>query len=178
MCVCVCDTACFCSVNVCVFRQSRAVLHMVTLHCSPPAPSPHTPSYRLHPISKCLLRSLPLPSYLLFFFFFTLPLFLSLVSHMLSYSWQAIPVLTATIYLNISPRQLFRFKGRQGHPFCVLPCSVPQGCALHMCCLSCRSLLCAGGPFPPPEEARLLPHTDLHPSHNGCCAVASVFLDQ
>lgn len=59
----------------------------------------------------------------------------------------------------------------------LLPCSVPEGCSLHMCCLSCRSLLCAGGPFPPPEEARLLPHTDLHPPHNGCRAVTSLFLD-
>lgn len=156
---------------LCVSTEQSSFTHGDTA-CSPPAPTPHTPSYRLHPISKCLLHSLLLA------FFFTLPLFLSLVSHMLSYSWPAIPVLTATIYLNISPRQLFRFKGRQGHPFCVLPCSVPQGCALHMCCLSCRSLLCASGPFPPAEEARLLPHTDLHPSHNGCCAVASVFLDQ
>lgn len=60
----------------------------------------------------------------------------------------------------------------------VLPCSVPWGCSLHMCCLSFRSLLCAGGPFPPPEEARLLPHTDLHPSYYGCGALTSLFLDQ
>lgn len=60
----------------------------------------------------------------------------------------------------------------------LLPCSVPRGCSLHTCCLSCRSLLSAGGPFPPPEEAGLLPHTDLHPSYNGGCAVTSLFLDQ
>lgn len=61
----------------------------------------------------------------------------------------------------------------------VCPLSVSQGvCSLHTCWLSCRSLLCAGGPLPPAEEARLLPHPDLHPSHHGCGAVTGLLLDQ
>lgn len=73
-------------------------------------------------------------------------------------------------------QQLFCVKGRQGH--LQPPCSIPRGCSVHMCCLLCRSLLCAGGPFPLTEEAGLLPHSDLHPTNHGCGAVTSLFLDQ
>lgn len=68
------------------------------------------------------------------------------------------------------------FKGMQGHlPRATLLCL--RGFALFTR-LSCRSLLCAGGPLPPAEEAGLLPHPDLHPSHNDRGAITGLILDQ
>ena len=92
---------------------------------------------------------------------------LQIVGYSTSYSNQY-------IYMFLSAAVLFQGQSRAN----VLCCSLPQGFSLHTCCLSFRSLLCAGGPFQTPEEAGLLPHTDVHPSYNGCCAVPSLFLDQ
>lgn len=114
----VCDAACFRSVNVCihVFRQSRAVLRIVTLHAllQPPPHSLLPLDFIPFPNVCCAPSSFPPLS----FFFLTLPLFLPLVSHMLSYSSQAIPVLTAAINLYISLSSYSVSRARKGNPFC------------------------------------------------------------
>lgn len=110
--------------------------------------------------------------------FFTFFLIHPLRCHMLLCSSKPITRLTAAIHKYTICQNQFSFKGIQGRLLCA-PFSTSQGvCSLHTCCLSCRSLLCAGGPLPPAEEARLLPHPDLHPSHHGCGAVTGLLLDQ
>lgn len=156
-----------------VFRQSRAVLRIVTLHALllPPPHSLLPLDFIPFPNVCCAPSSFPPP-------FFVLPLLpSSCLSHaVLQLAGYSSPNSSnISICFSLSSYSVSRAgKGIRS----VLPCSVPQGCSLHTCCLSCRSLLCAGGPFPPPEEAGLLPHTDLHPSYNGGCAVTSLFLDQ
>lgn len=131
--------------------------------CSPPAPTSlaPSPSSSFLPsffLSHCLLSSLPISSF-----------FCSLRLSNLFLSWQHQQlVLSAAIPF-----------WRASKGICsVRPRSVPHTRCLLTCCLSCRSLLCAGGLFSPPEEAGLLPHTDLHPSYHGCRTVTSLFLDQ
>ena len=169
----------FWSVNVCmhVFRQSRAVLRIVTLHALL-LPPPHSllppPPLDFIPLPNVCCASSSFPLVLLSSFLSSSPL----VSPVLSYRLWAIPVLTAAIHLQyvfLSSSSVSRAgKGIRS----AFPCSVPRGCSLHTCCLSCRSLLCAGGPFPPPEEAGILPHTDIHSPYHGCRSVTSLFLDQ
>lgn len=84
---------------------------------------------------------------------------------------------TAVIYLcdaSLSAAPLFQGQSRASAPCCP---ALSLSLSRHKCCLSFRSLLCAGGPFPPSEEAGLLPHPDLHPPHYGCGVVTSLLLD-
>lgn len=159
-----------------VFRQSRPVLRIVTLHALL-RPPPH---------SLLPLDFIPFPSVCCAPSSFLTPFCPSYLPSSVSSSCFSHDFLqlagysspnTSDISICFS-QQPFCFKGMQGHPFCATHALSLGGCSLHMCCLSCRSLLCAGGPFPPPEEAGLLSHTDVHPSYNGCCAVTSLFLDQ
>lgn len=154
-----------------VFRQSRAVLRRVTPHALlHPPPRSLLPLHFIPFPNVCCARS-PFPP---IFFFYPSSLPYSRLSHaVLQFAGYSSPN-SSTEFMYCS-QQLFCFKGMQGHWFCASPA---LSLRVHMRCLSCRSLLCAGGPFSPPEEAGLLPHTDVHPSYNGCCAVPSLFLDQ
>lgn len=116
VCACVRDAACFRSVNVCihVFRQSRAVLRIVTLHALL-QPPPHPTHSFLSTLSHFQMSAvLPPP----FFFFWPFLSSFPLVSHMLSYSSQAIPVLTAAINLYISLSSYSVSRACKGNPFC------------------------------------------------------------
>ena len=122
-CVCVHalpDAACFWSVNICmhVFRQSRAVLRIVTLPALLlPLPPVLTRSFLL--TLSHFQMSAP-PSLLLFV------LLLPLVSHTLLHSLRAAPLLAAAIYLHVSLSSYSVSRAGKGIR-CVLPCSAPRG---------------------------------------------------
>lgn len=159
-----------CAASMCLDRAGQCYAEWHRMLSSIPHPAHCFLSTLFHFQMSAVLA----PPSLLFFFFNPSSLPYSRLSHaVLQFAGYSSPN-SSTEFMYCS-QQLFCFKGMQGHWFCASPA---LSLRVHMRCLSCRSLLCAGGPFSPPEEAGLLPHTDVHPSYNGCCAVPSLFLDQ